>query len=192
MNKGHLIILSGPSGVGKNRVESDLRKLLPNLKRVITYTSRDKRPNEKNGVDYHFVSKGELQKMIDAEEMLEWANVYEHLYGSRKEDVQKMVDGGDLVLMIVDVQGALTIKNNLEDAHLIFIDPESIDQLKMHLAKRKNMKPEDLKVRIKNAENEIKLKDQYDHVVLNVEGRINQTSKKIVDIIKGIAKGSDA
>ena len=184
--KGHLIVLSGPSGVGKNAVEMRLRKILPSLERVVTYTTRKARPNEKNGIDYHFTTKQHLQDMIDSGEMLEWAVVHDQLYGVNRKDVERMIDEGKILLMIIDVQGAVTVKTKLDDAHLIFLEPESISQLKKHLAKRKKMTDADLKLRLANAEKEMAMRDFYDFAVVNKEGKLDETADQVAKIIKQI------
>jgi len=182
--KGHLFILSGPSGVGKNAVEKKLRKRLPDLQRLITYTTRKPRPQEKDGVDYHFTSRQHFKDMVDKGEMLEWAVVHDQLYGNRMEDVQNLLDDRKDVLMILDVQGAVTIKEKMPEAHLIFIEPESLEQLKKHILKRRKANSTDMELRLENAKKEIAMRGFYDHAVINHEGEIKETADQIAEFIK--------
>lgn len=183
MKQGTLFILSGPSGVGKNAVERQLRKLLPNLEEITTYTTRSPRPNEQNGIDYHFVTRTTFQEMIDQKAFLEWAVVHDQLYGTPKEAIEKQTDTGKDILLIIDVQGALAIKKELPETKLIFLEPESEDQLLSHLKKRKSIQKADLELRLENAKKELAMRDLYDYRVVNKEGQIKQTAQEIAEIM---------
>lgn len=184
MKRGHLIVLSGPSGVGKNAVEFKLRKLIPDLQRVVTATTRPPRPKEQDGKDYFFFSKDRFKELADQNAFIEWAVVHDQMYGALKKPVETALAEGKNLLLIVDVQGALKYKEVFEDAYLIFIAPESLDQLKQHLSKRHGSDPADLQLRLENAAKELNVKDFYDAVVINKEGKLGQTAQKVAELIK--------
>lgn len=181
--KGHLFILSGPSGVGKTAIQDELIARIPKFERVITFTTRKPRPGEKNGVDYHFVDDATFKKMIAGDEFLEWAKVHDHRYGTPRDRVlQKLKDGTNL-LMIVDVQGAMSIRGKMPEFHLIFLQPDDPQNLIKHLDARKKITAAEKKLRLANAEKEMSYKDHYDFVVTNKEGRIKDTIKRVEKII---------
>lgn len=188
MNKGHLFILSGPSGVGKSTVAKELRRILPELKRIVTYTTRDPRPQEKNGIHYNFVTAQQFKNMIDEHAFLEWAVVHDKMYGTPKDSVKEHLDKGDHVLLIVDVQGGEQIKENAEDCHMIFLEPQSEEQLAKRLKKRKNIDEADFELRMMNAKKELAMRDFYDYRVINEEGDVKGTALKIADIVKEVIK----
>ncbi len=186
--KGQLFILTGPSGVGKSTVEARVRELMPHLVKVVTYTTRVPRPHERNGVHYHFVSEAEFKDMVRTGEFLEWAQVYTHLYGNSKQSVLDALDDGHVV-MVIDVQGATTIKQRLPKfTHTIFIQPETVDALKKHLQARDKVDPEESQARLSRAQAEIARAHEFDFVVTNKEGRIEQTVAEIAKIIQNVEK----
>ena len=188
--KGNLFILSGPSGVGKNAVEKRLRKQLPDLHRLITTTTRPQRKNERDGVDYNFVTKHHFQERIDAGDFLEWAIVHDQMYGSPKQAAHDVMEEGKNILLIIDVQGALNVKQSMPEAHLIFLEPESLDQIKRRISKRPTIDEAELKIRMKSAEKELALRDFYDYSVLNKEGKLKDTVKQVAKIIRSIVPQS--
>lgn len=186
--KGNLFVLSGPSGVGKNAVEQQLKKVMPELTRVLTTTTREPRKHEQQGVHYNFVTKKHFQDMIDKGAFLEWAVVHDHMYGSPKEDVQKLLQEGKQVLMIIDVQGAINVKQSMPEAHLIFLEPESLDQIEARIRRRPNLVEADVKLRLENAKKELALRDYYDYSIINKEGKLAQTAEEVAQIMREIAK----
>jgi len=186
--QGQLFILTGPSGVGKSTVEARVRELMPSLVKVITYTTRSPRPHEKNGVHYHFVSDAEFKDMVRAGEFLEWAHVYTHMYGNSKQAVREALQQGHVV-MVIDVQGASSIKQRLpEHTHTIFIQPETEDALKKHLQAREKSDPSDAQARLSKAQAELARAKEFDFVVTNKEGKIEQTVAEIAKIIQNVEK----
>lgn len=186
--KGYLFILTGPSGVGKSTVEARVRELMPSLVKVVTYTTRAPRPHEKNGVHYHFVNEQEFKDMVRAGEFLEWAQVYTHHYGNAKQAVLDALHNGH-VIMVVDVQGATTIKQRLPKlAHTIFIQPETVTALKKHLQAREKVDPAEAQTRLSQAQAEIVRAPEFDFVVTNKEGKIEQTVAEIAKIIQNVEK----
>lgn len=182
--------MSGPSGVGKNAVEQRLRLILPELQRVVTMTTRSPRPNEQEGVDYHFVTKHKFQELAEANAFIEWAVVHDQMYGALKSSVEQALEQGRHLLLIVDVQGALKYKEVFPEALLIFLEPESMDQLKKHLARRSGSDQADLELRLKNAEKELALRDFYDEIVINSEGKLQETARQVANLIQVRLSGS--
>ncbi len=186
---GQLFILTGPSGVGKSTIGARLRERIPALESIVTYTTRDPRPNEKNGVHYHFIDAQTFMAMAHHGEFLEWAQVYNHYYGNSRQSVLDKTNGGKSVLLVIDVQGASTIKKQLPgQAHVIFIQPDKMTNLKKHLQNRKAADPRDLSVRLKKAEEEINQARQFDFVVVNREGHIDETVQAVAKIIQNVLK----
>jgi len=178
-----LVVLSGPSGVGKDAVLARMKELGYPLKYITTLTTRPRRPDERNNVDYHFVSMKRFQKMIANNELLEWANVYGNWYGVPREAVKQALDKGKDVMVKVDVQGAATIKKILPQAIVIFLMPPSMDELLIRLKGRHTEVPSDLALRLKTAEEEIKRLPLFDYVVVNRWDEIDQVVSGIEAII---------
>ena len=178
-----LLVLSGPSGAGKDAVLTRLKKLGIPLEFIVTMTTRPRRPSEKDGIDYHFISEENFQKMIEHKELLEWANVYGNWYGSPKEPVRQALDRGRDVMVKVDIQGATTIKKLLPQAVLIFLMPPSMSELISRLKRRNTESDSDLKLRLKTAEDEIKRLPMFDYVVVNKQGQLDQVVSDIKTII---------
>ena len=168
MKKGRLIVITGPSGVGKTTL---LKKLLEEHKKEITFsvsfTSREPRFNEINGVDYFFITKEEFQKKIDEDKFLEYALVHGNFYGTSKEQVNKVVEDGKDCLLDIDVQGGLILMSKKTKAIYIFIAPPSLDTLRERLYHRSTDATEVIERRLKNAEKELREKDKYDFIVIN-------------------------
>ena len=162
-----LIVLSGPSGVGKDAVLTKMKELGYPLKYITTLTTRPRRPNERNNVDYHFVSMERFQELIENNELLERANVYGNWYGVPKKEVKQALDKGEDVVVKVDVQGAATIKKILPQAIFIFLVPPSMEELLVRLRQRRTESASDLALRLKTAEEEIKQLPLFDYVVVN-------------------------
>jgi len=167
VEKGLLLIISGPSGVGKGTIVKALVQALPTLDVSISATTRQPRSSEVDGVDYFFVNKETFSKMIEEGQFLEWAQVYGNYYGTPLHFVQeKLVLGKDVVLEI-DIQGALQVKKKLPEAVLIFIAPPSKDELKMRLIDRKSDSPDEIKKRLDCMTGEMKLACDYDYIIVN-------------------------
>jgi len=184
MSKGKLIIITGPSAVGKTTVASELLKVVDNSVRVVTYTTRDLRDGEINGVDYNFISKDEFEKKIKEKFFIEWATVYKQYYGNSGPDIHKELNNGKLVILVIDPQGAKTIKKKLPESIAIFIMPESIEQLSNRLWLRPNADKNKIETRLNMVKNEIKTyKPICDFSVINGENQLKNTIKQIIKII---------
>jgi len=168
LHKGRLLVVSGPSGVGKTTL---IKMLLDKYKNDITFsvshTSRGPRKGEMNGKDYIFVTKNEFKDGIKKDIFLEYAKVYENFYGTSKEQVEKVINSGKDCLLDIDVQGGISLMEKNIKAVYIFIAPPSLDVLKERLFKRSTDSVEVINKRLSVAEREIKQKDRYDYVIIN-------------------------
>jgi len=178
-----LIVLSSPSGAGKDAVLSRMKKLGYPLEYITTVTTRPRRAKEKNGIEYHFVSMERFQEMIARNELLEWANVYGNWYGVPYQPVKQALDKGQDMILKVDIQGAATIKKILPQAVFIFLVPPSMEELATRLKQRHTESPFDLALRMKTAEEEIKQLHLFDYVVVSKQGEIDLAVSDIGAII---------
>ena len=178
-----LIVLSGPSGVGKDAALDRIKKSGYPVEFITTVTTRPQRAREKNNVDYHFVSQEHFQRMIEQRELLEWAKVYGNWYGVPKEPVKQAMSRGQDILVKVDIQGAATIKKILPQALFIFLVPSSIEDLTARLKKRHTESPFDLALRLKTAEEEIKRLPLFDYIVFSRQDEIDRAVSDIEAII---------
>lgn len=179
-----LIVISGPSGVGKDSVLELMKSRGLPFHFVITATTRKPRPEEVDGEDYFFLSEDEFARMINEGELLEYAVVYQDYKGIPKSQVRKALESGKNVIMRIDVQGAETVRNLAEDALLIFLSPQSDEELINRLKKRNTETKESLKLRIATTRQEFKKIDLFDYIVVNKDDRLNET----VDMIEAIIK----
>ena len=179
--KGLLIVISGPSGCGKDTVVKSLMEKNKNIWLSISCTSREIRGNEKDGVDYYFLSNEEFEEKIKNNEMLEYAKYADNYYGTPKEYISKHLDNGEDVILVIEIQGALKIKELLPDTTFIFILPPSMDELKNRLTNRGTETIEKIDKRFKRAYTEINEVSKYNYVVVNDE--VNIASDKINAII---------
>ena len=178
-----LIVLSGPSGVGKDATVNRMRQLKLPIHVVVTATTRPKRPNETQGIDYHFVSKDEFQHMINDSQLLEWARVYDNYYGIPKSEIKGALEIGTNVIIKADVQGSATIKKIAPDAILIFLIPPSLEELSERLLRRHGQYSSDLELRLKTAEEEMQQLDIFDYVISSTKDNIDLIVSKIQAII---------
>ncbi len=178
-----LIVLSGPSGVGKDAALNRMKELDYHLEYITTLTTRIQRVNERDNVDYRFVSMGRFQEMIENGELLEWAKVYDNWYGVPKKAVKQSLDRGQDTILKVDVQGATTIKKILPEAVFIFLMPPSMEELAARLKQRYTESPSALTLRLKTAEEETKQLSLFDYIVVNKCGEIDQAASEIKAII---------
>lgn len=179
-----IIVISGPSGVGKDALIKKLRELRDSLHFVVTATSRPMRPGEENGKDYYFVSKEEFLTMIDENELLEYALVYGDYKGIPKKQIREYMAKGYDIILRVDIQGAQTLRRVLGDsAVFVFLMAESETALVERLVERKTESREELLVRIATAREEIKHVKIFDYVVVNAEGKLDVAVKLVESII---------
>jgi len=179
-----LIVISGPSGVGKDSVLEMMKARGLPFHFVITATTRAPRPDEVDGVDYFFLSQDEFAKMIDEGELLEYAVVYQDYKGIPKSQVREALASGKNVIMRIDVQGAETVRELVEDALLIFLTPQNEEELINRLKKRNTETSESLKLRIATTRQEYKKIELFDYVVVNRDDRLDETVDTIEAIIQ--------
>jgi len=178
------VILSGPSGVGKDAVLSRMKELACPLSYVTTLTTRPRRPNERDGIDYGFVSVAKFEGMIKNNELLEYANVYGNWYGVPKAAVKQALARGQDAIVRVDIQGAASIKKLIPQVVSIFLMPPSIEELVVRLKQRRTESDSELALRLKTAEIEIKELPSFDYVIIN---RGNEIDRAVADVLAIIA-----
>ena len=186
--KNLLIVISGPSGVGKTTVIKRVMERAGTAGRMrfsISATTRPPRPGERDGVDYHFISKEEFERHVEAGDFLEWAHVHEASYGTLRSELERVAASGKDLLLELDVQGGASIRKSFPDALLIFLSvPDS--ELRRRLENRPtSLSPEKLRheinLRLRNAAAEMQQANFYDHIVLNEN--LDETVKRIISII---------
>ena len=165
--KGILFIISGPSGVGKGTIKDVVLRKITDIKLSISATTRSPRSGETSGTDYFFVNEDTFQQLINNDELLEWANVYGNMYGTPRQFVEESMTRGQDVMLEIDIQGALQIKQRKPDGVFIFICPPSIEELSLRLATRATDTPESITLRLAACKWEMEQVKHYDYVVLN-------------------------
>ncbi|MDV2988663.1 MAG: guanylate kinase [Dehalogenimonas sp.] len=178
-----MVVLSGPSGVGKDAVLARMKHQGLSLDYITTATTRPIRPKEIEGRDYYFYKKEDFRALIDQDELLEWAEVYGNYYGVPKAPVRESLKNGRDVMVKVDVQGAASIKRMAPEAIFIFLLPPSLEELNKRLSHRLTESPETLKRRLDTAPKELAELQMFDYFVVNEEGRIDQAVDTISAII---------
>lgn len=189
MKKGLLIILSGPSGVGKNCVRQEIMKDNKlNLVYSISMTTREKRDREVDGKDYYFVSDEEFEKNIKAGNFLEWANFVGHKYGTPKDRVEELRNQGKNVFLEIEINGARQVMESVKDDRVIsiFLMPPSFKALENRIRKRQTESEEVIQERLQKGLKEMTMTDNYDHIVIN--DKITKAAQEIVDLIKAKLK----
>ena len=178
--RGILVVLSGPSGVGKTVVSEGLQEKA-GFVRAITATTRSPRPGEKDGVDYHFFDRKEFEKRIEGGGFLEYAEVHGNLYGSPQEGIEQQLDSSRAVLLLIDVQGAAKLRQDGVDALQIFLEPPGPEELRQRIEKRGVENKEMMDLRLRNALLEMAEKDKYDHCVVNeiLDETVEEVASKI-------------
>ena len=178
-----LIVLSGPSGVGKDAVLVRMRDMGVPYHFVVTATTRPRRETERDGVDYIFLDQKTFQDMVANDELLEWAQVYGNYYGIPKSQVRDPLNAGKDVFIKADVQGAATIRKLAPEAVSIFLRPAEMFDLAQRLTERHTESPETLALRLKTAEQEMKEASKFDHIVTNRQHRLDDAVSDIESII---------
>jgi guanylate kinase len=185
--RGLLVILSGPSGVGKSTIVRKLLKTNPKLKLSISCTTRPPRPGEKNGRDYFFIKQEEFNEKVERNEFLEWAQVHNHYYGTPRDFLLENLKKKQTIVLELDVQGALAVKEYLKRVNLrgsavfIFVIPPTVDILAFRLKRRKTEDAEILNYRLRAAVAELQVMEKYDYIVVN--DKVDTAANKINAII---------
>ena len=180
-----LVIISGPSGVGKDTIIEALRDRSrdPDYHYVVTCTTRAPRPGEVDGVSYHFLDRERFLELRDAGGLLEANEVHGNWYGTPREEVRDALVQGHDVILKIDVQGAQQVKERVDEALLIFIVPPSMEALFGRLQARATETADELELRQRNAAIELARQQDYDHVVVNETGQVERTAQRIDEIV---------
>ncbi|MEG0296085.1 MAG: guanylate kinase [Clostridium sp.] len=201
-NRGLLIVISGPSGAGKGTICKALLERNPGIQISTSCTTRNPRVGEVEGINYYFITKDEFKQRIGEEDFIEYAEVYGNFYGTPKSNVEKLLDEGKDVILEIDIQGALKVKENFDDGTFIFILPPSMEELKQRIIRRGSETPESLMTRFKSAYQELNYISKYNYAVVNdtvdaavtkVEGiiaaekcRVDRIKETILDSKEGL------
>ena len=167
--RGLLFVVSAPSGTGKTTVVEHLVEVCPELVQSRSYTSRERRSGETDGVDYNFVSRPEFEGMVARGEFLEWADVFGNLYGTSRRETDARLDAGSDVVLVIDVQGARQVRQRMRDAGAVFVLPPSFEALERRLRGRSQDSSGAIARRLETARSEVEAVREYDYVVVNDE-----------------------
>ncbi len=182
MTKGRLFIVSGPSGVGKDTVVGEVLKRLPDAFLSVSYTTREPRGREKEGVDYFYITREQFEQEVAAGNMLEYCDYVSAMYGTPRPPVEQALSEGKPVFLVIERVGMEKVKQVYPDAVTVFLAPPSMDALTERLTGRKSDSPEKIRKRLAEAENELSHQDEYKHVVVNDD--LDRTVEEILHIVK--------
>lgn len=180
-DKGLLIVLSGPSGVGKGTVCSMLRKLAPELVYSVSATTREPRTGETEGINYFFKSKEQFRSMIERDELLEYAEYVGNYYGTPRSFVNETIRAGKDIILEIEVQGAMKVKERFPEGVFVFLMPPSLGELKNRIVNRGTETDDSIRNRLSVAADEIRLLEHYDYAVIN--DRVELACERIKSII---------
>ena len=177
-----LFIISAPSGTGKTTLCRRVHKQFPDMLYSVSYTSRQPRKSEQEGIDYHFIGRKEFKRRIDAGRWAEWALVYDNYYGTSADFIDAGLQAGKDILLDLDVQGTRQLLERYSQCVAIFIRPPSLDVLRQRLEKRGTDSAETIAVRMGQAENEIAHQDMYQHVIVNEQ--LSVALEELISVIE--------
>ncbi|MCS7052761.1 MAG: guanylate kinase [Ignavibacterium sp.] len=186
INESKIFVISAPSGGGKTSIVKSVLKDFPELKFSVSATTRPRRENEIDGVDYFFITEQEFLKKIQNQEFIEWERFYDYYYGTPKDQVYKAFENNYPILLELDVKGALNVKKIFPQAILIFIDVPSLDELVRRLQARKTENESDLKKRIERAKMELNYKNQFDYIFVN--NKLEDVTKEVKNLFREILR----
>jgi len=179
--RGSILLISGPSGAGKSSLVNEIEKEIDNIYFSVSVTTRQKREGEKEGIDYHFVSKKEFEKDIKDGFFLEWANVHGNYYGTSLKHTLKAIEEGKLILFDIDVQGFLQARKKIGDLITsVFITTPSLEELRNRLLKRATDTKEAIQKRLENASRELELAKEYDFFIIN--DNLERAKKELLSV----------
>ena len=182
---GNLFVISGPSGAGKGTLLSKVIERIPDAWVSVSATTRNPRPGEEEGVHYYFLDKDHFLELVNHDGFLEWAKVHDNYYGTLKKSVLEHMKAGEQVILEIDVQGALQIRNVIPEAHLVFIEPPSLEELERRLRSRGTESDDVISSRMKTAEVELAQKMEYDVQVVNDD--LEQAVDELTAVINSFA-----
>ena len=182
MLNGTVVVISGPSGCGKNTVYNALRARLPQLEQTVSATTRAPREGETEGVDYYFITPEEFDRWVAEDAFLEYVQYGENRYGTPRSEIPRLLGQGKIAVLIIEVTGAGNIKRSIPEAVTVFLAPPSLKTLEQRIRKRGDTSEEELRRRMKIAKKEMKHKSEYDHCVVNddLETCVEQVSQIIL------------
>ena len=183
-----LVVVSGPSGVGKSTIVAELARRRPQVVPIVTATTRGRRPNEIDGVHYHFLSDDAFKQLIARDGLLEHADNHGHWYGTPVDQVRGILAAGRDAILTISPEGARNVRRLVPDALLIFVMPPSIEDLDARLAERGSENASSLAVRRRNAEVEMASSGDYDYVIVNETGHPDDAADRIWEIIQAEAR----
>ncbi|EKD76729.1 MAG: hypothetical protein ACD_43C00009G0008 [uncultured bacterium] len=181
---GKLVIVTGPSGAGKDSVINKVKDLGLAFGQVVTTSTRSMRNTENEGKPYFFTTKEQFEAKIKADELIEWAEVYGNLYGSTKTELERKLAENAVVIVKVDPQGARSYKTIKPEAITIFIMPPSYEYLEKRLINRETDTPEVIKQRLATAQRELENLLDWDYLVVNEEGKLDEAAEEVIQIVK--------
>jgi len=179
-----IIVISSPSGGGKTSIVKNVLKEFPEIVFSISATTRPKRNNEIDGVDYYFISEEQFLEKIQRDEFIEWERFYDYYYGTPKELVNNTLKSNKSILLELDVKGALSVKKLYPDSIIIFIDVPSFEELIKRLQIRNTESETDFKKRIERAKMELSYKDKFDYIFVNKD--LNEVTNQVINLLKNI------
>lgn len=182
---GNLFVVSGPSAAGKGTLLSQVIERIPDAWVSVSATTRSPRPGEIEGVHYFFLDTDHFKSLVEQDGFLEWAQVHDNYYGTLKQSVIDHMNAGDQVILEIDVQGALQVRKALPEAHLVFIEPPSLEELERRLRQRGTETEDVISSRMKTAEVELAQKMEYDVQVVNDD--LERAVDELVEVINSFA-----
>jgi guanylate kinase len=190
--RGRLVVLAGPSGVGKSSLVHEARNLYPNLWFSVSATTRAQRPGEVDGLDYHFVTDEEFDRMIADDELLEWANIHRgtHRSGTPRSPIEARLAEGQPALLELDLQGARAVRAAMPEAVLVFISPPSWDILVDRLVGRGTESPDVVERRLRTAKDELAARDEFDFEVVNDD--VRRAAEDLLTLVVGTRRDQHA
>lgn len=165
--RGLLIVLSGPAGVGKDTLIEQWQLVAPNVRRLVTYTTRPQALNERHGLDYYFVTEEEFHALRAQGAFIEYAEVHGNWYGTPRQAMEELRNAGRDVVLRIDVQGAMQVRQQYPEAILIFVAPPSLQELEQRLRRRGRDDEEAIRIRLMNARQEMEYIPKYDYLIIN-------------------------
>ncbi|MFC1612871.1 guanylate kinase [Patescibacteria group bacterium] len=180
-----LIVISAPTGSGKNTVVDLLLEKNNRLEETISCATRKPRENEKNGVHYYFITEKDFKCKIKNKEFIEWANVHKMFYGTLVKEIKRIKNKNKISLLVIDVQGAMNIKKIFPDALLIFIKPNSFSNMEKRIRNRAFISEKEVHLRLETAKKELEFSKKYDYIILNPEGHPEKAVADIERILEG-------